>query len=75
MLTIMNNPRGTQSDYSRADLKRCAQQHVKHEPDSDGKLRAWHLRVHEGAPAGATIQLCADYLTRDGKAKRLTVAL
>lgn len=74
MLTV-KNPNGRQSDYSRADLKKSAQFQVKHEPDSDGKLRSWYLRVHEGAPAGAVVQLCANYITRAGEPREITIAL
>lgn len=70
MLTIINPTTNRQTDYSKSYLAREARYYVKHEPDSDGKLRAWGIVV-----VLDQVILRADYLTKDGIAKSANIAL
>ena len=74
MITIKSDG-GRRSDYSRADLAQCARGTAKIQPDSDGKVRAWYITVHAGPSSCGAVQLCVDYLTRDGEPCTATVAL
>ena len=73
MLRILNTANGRASDYSRAVLAREAKHAVRGERDSDGKVRAWYIEVRDGA--ATRVRLAVDYLTVDGAAKTIHVAI
>lgn len=70
MLTIHNPHNGRSTDYSAHYLRTEARQQVRLVADSDDKVRAWGIVV-----VGDRVTLRVDYLTRDGVAKSLNVAL